>query len=131
MTSGSVSEHQRRRFVRRHYARSERAHPGAAERQARCRQPVRVVGTDLNTLPVAALARIEVLPDGASAIYGTDAIAGVINFITRKDYQRRLVAATAQLPEAGGGEVGSAKLARRHRRHGHAGLERLCGLQLA
>ena len=41
---------------------------------------------DLNSIPSAAIDRVEVLKDGASAIYGTDAIAGVINFILRKDY---------------------------------------------
>ncbi|MGM9479570.1 TonB-dependent receptor domain-containing protein [Roseateles sp. NT4] len=42
---------------------------------------------DLNSIPVSALARVEVLKDGASAVYGSDAIGGVINFITRNDYQ--------------------------------------------
>ena len=42
---------------------------------------------DLNSLPAAAVERIEVLRDGASAIYGSDAMAGVINIILRKDYQ--------------------------------------------
>jgi iron complex outermembrane recepter protein len=41
---------------------------------------------DLNMIPFAALDRVEVLRDGASALYGTDAIGGVINFITRRDY---------------------------------------------
>ncbi|HEY9107346.1 MAG TPA: TonB-dependent receptor [Roseateles sp.] len=41
---------------------------------------------DLNSIPFAAIDRIEVLRDGASAVYGTDAVGGVINFITRKDY---------------------------------------------
>jgi len=41
---------------------------------------------DLNNIPAGAIQRVEVLKDGASAIYGTDAIGGVINFITRKDY---------------------------------------------
>jgi iron complex outermembrane receptor protein len=40
---------------------------------------------DLNTLPLAAVERIEVLKDGASAIHGSDAIAGVVNVITRSD----------------------------------------------
>jgi iron complex outermembrane receptor protein len=44
-------------------------------------------GVDLNNIPAAALQRVEVLLDGASALYGTDAIGGVINFITRKDFQ--------------------------------------------
>jgi iron complex outermembrane recepter protein len=42
--------------------------------------------TDLNTIPLAMIERIEVLEDGASPIYGSDAIGGVINIITRKDY---------------------------------------------
>ena len=42
---------------------------------------------DVNSIPVAAIERVEVLKDGASAIYGSDAIAGVINFILRSDYQ--------------------------------------------
>jgi iron complex outermembrane receptor protein len=43
------------------------------------------VGTDLNTIPVAAIDRIEILRDGAAAQYGSDAIAGVINIILKKD----------------------------------------------
>lgn len=43
-------------------------------------------GTDLNTIPLAAVERIEILTDGASAIYGSDAIGGVVNIITRKDF---------------------------------------------
>lgn len=41
---------------------------------------------NLNVIPVGAIERIEILKDGASAIYGSDAIAGVINVILRKDY---------------------------------------------
>jgi iron complex outermembrane receptor protein len=40
---------------------------------------------DLNTLPLSAIERIEVLTDGASALYGSDAVAGVVNFITRRN----------------------------------------------
>ena len=42
---------------------------------------------DLNAIPLSAIERVEILKDGASAIYGTDAIGGVINFITRSDYR--------------------------------------------
>ena len=42
--------------------------------------------TDLNTIPLGIVERIEVLEDGASPIYGSDAIAGVINIITRKEF---------------------------------------------
>jgi outer membrane receptor protein involved in Fe transport len=51
----------------------------------------RVTGTfgpaDLNAIPAAAVERIEILTDGASAIYGSDAIGGVINFILKDNYQ--------------------------------------------
>ena len=43
-------------------------------------------GVDLNQIPISAIERVEILKDGASAIYGTDAIAGVINFVLRRDY---------------------------------------------
>lgn len=42
---------------------------------------------DLNTIPTSAIERVEVLKDGASALYGSDAIAGVVNIITRKDFE--------------------------------------------
>ncbi|MDH3933173.1 MAG: TonB-dependent receptor, partial [Chromatiales bacterium] len=42
---------------------------------------------DLNTIPAAIVERIEVLKDGASAIYGSDAVAGVVNIITKRDFQ--------------------------------------------
>ena len=42
---------------------------------------------DLNSIPSSAVERIEILKDGASAIYGSDAIAGVVNVILRKDYK--------------------------------------------
>ena len=42
---------------------------------------------NLNTIPIGAIQRVEILKDGAAAIYGADAIGGVINFITRKDYK--------------------------------------------
>jgi iron complex outermembrane receptor protein len=67
--------------------------------------PNQTVAVDLNTMPMAAIERIEVLSDGASATYGTDAIAGVINYITRKQYQGITVGAETQLPEEGGAET--------------------------
>ncbi len=42
---------------------------------------------DVNQVPLAAIERVEILKDGASAIYGTDAIGGVINFITKKNFR--------------------------------------------
>ncbi|MDP2635358.1 MULTISPECIES: TonB-dependent receptor [unclassified Pseudoalteromonas] len=45
------------------------------------------VFTDVNQIPMAAVERIDVLPDGASAVYGSDAVAGVINIITKTDME--------------------------------------------
>jgi iron complex outermembrane receptor protein len=59
---------------------------------------------DLNMIPFAAIERIEVLRDGASALYGTDAIGGVINFITRKEYQGGTVTVGADVPQHAGGK---------------------------
>src|SRR5512140_3030739 len=41
---------------------------------------------DINSIPLAQIERVEVLLDGASAVYGSDAIAGVVNFITRTNF---------------------------------------------
>ncbi len=65
---------------------------------------------DLNSIPLAAIERVEVLKDGASATYGTDAIGGVINFILRKDYTGFEATAFADITEAGGGNVYRASL---------------------
>ena len=58
---------------------------------------------DINHIPVAAIERIEVLKDGASAIYGSDAIGGVINFILRKDYKGGEATAYANYTQHPGG----------------------------
>jgi outer membrane receptor protein involved in Fe transport len=42
---------------------------------------------DINAIPVAAIERLEVLKDGASAVYGSDAVAGVVNVVLRKDFE--------------------------------------------
>lgn len=60
--------------------------------------------TNLNTIPLALVERIEVLRDGASAVYGADAIAGVINFITKKEYQGFGISGGLLQPEDDGGE---------------------------
>ncbi len=60
---------------------------------------------DLNSIPFAAIDRVEVLRDGASAVYGTDAIGGVINFITRTDYQGITVNAGFDATHDGGGNI--------------------------
>ncbi len=60
---------------------------------------------DLNTIPLSAIDRVEILKDGASAIYGTDAIAGVINFILRKDFQGVEATGYGAWTEHGGGDA--------------------------
>jgi iron complex outermembrane receptor protein len=58
---------------------------------------------DLNMIPFAALERVEVLRDGASALYGSDAVGGVINFITKKDFRGGVVSIGADTPKQSGG----------------------------
>lgn len=63
---------------------------------------------DLHSIPKSAVDRIEILKDGASAIYGSDAIAGVVNVILRRDYTGLEVAANAgQASEGGLNEQGA------------------------
>jgi outer membrane receptor protein involved in Fe transport len=59
---------------------------------------------DLNTIPLTMVQRIEVLKDGASAIYGADAVAGVVNVITRKSYEGFMAEARVAGSEHGDGE---------------------------
>ncbi len=61
------------------------------------------IGADLNAIPLAAVERVEVLRGGASAIYGSDAMAGVINFILRKDYAGAEAQVQYTSPEHTGG----------------------------
>jgi len=57
---------------------------------------------DINAIPMAAIERVEVLKDGASAVYGSDAVAGVINIILRKDFEGlQLSAAYGNTTESG------------------------------
>lgn len=66
---------------------------------------------DLNTIPLAIIDRIEVLEDGASSIYGSDAIAGVVNIITRKDVDGASVQLhTGDYSDLDGGETWGADL---------------------
>ena len=84
----------RRRIVHlwRHRGVDARPRPGPHADPRQRPAPVAVRGwrrrwrVNVNSIPVAAIERIEVLRDGASAIYGSDAIAGVVNFILTKDY---------------------------------------------
>ncbi|HUA27194.1 MAG TPA: TonB-dependent receptor [Steroidobacteraceae bacterium] len=65
-------------------------------------------GVDLSGIPFAAISSIQVLRDGASSLYGSDAIAGVINFITKQDYQGAEVEVDYQRPQQAGGSSGQA-----------------------
>jgi len=56
---------------------------------------------DINTIPLAAIDRVEILPSGASAIYGADAVAGVVNIITRNDFRGLEVSASYGNSHAG------------------------------
>ena len=69
--------------------------------------PFSGLGTDLNAIPLSAIERIEILRDGASAIYGSDAIGGVLNFITRKDFRGAEITAGLEAPRQAGGNVTS------------------------
>ena len=62
-----------------------------------------VQGVNLSAIPFQAIERVEILKDGASAIYGSDAIGGVINFITRSDYTGAEATAFYGTPTRGGG----------------------------
>ena len=60
---------------------------------------------DLNTLPASIVDRVEILKDGASSIYGSDAVAGVINIITKRDLtQIQVDAGTSQTVHGGGNQ---------------------------
>lgn len=58
---------------------------------------------DLNMIPLAAVERVEILKDGASAIYGSDALGGVVNIITRKDFSGNEVSVKQSMPQMAGG----------------------------
>ena len=65
---------------------------------------------DLNIIPLAAVERVEILTDSASAIYGSDAIGGVVNIILRKDYEGMEIQASTDRPTREGADAESAVL---------------------
>ena len=65
-------------------------------------------GFDLSGIPFSAIDSVEVLREGASSLYGSDAIAGVINFITKKNYQGAQVQVNFDHPQEAGGGSGQA-----------------------
>lgn len=64
------------------------------------------VPVDLNAIPTDAIQRVEILRDGASAQYGSDAIAGVINIVLRDDSSGGMVSAQGGITDNGDGESG-------------------------
>jgi iron complex outermembrane receptor protein len=68
------------------------------------------VPVDLNTIPIAAIDHIEILRDGAAAQYGSDAIAGVINIVLRKDATGGYASAQSGITQRGEGETAIATL---------------------
>ncbi len=72
------------------------------------RRPTRCTaasGSDLNAIPLAAVERIEILSDGASALYGSDAIGGVVNVILRKDFNGAELRYGIGQPKVTGGDL--------------------------
>jgi iron complex outermembrane receptor protein len=59
---------------------------------------------DLNVIPQSAIERVEILKDGASSVYGSDAVAGVVNIITKRNTDGIELEAFASAPFDGGGE---------------------------
>jgi iron complex outermembrane receptor protein len=62
-------------------------------------------GVDLSVIPLEAVERVEVLTDGSSAVYGSDAVGGVINIILRKDFDGQSTTARLDTLARGGGEL--------------------------
>lgn len=65
---------------------------------------------DVNSIPLASIDHVEVLKDGASGVYGSDAIGGVINFITKKNYQGVEASAYTSVSRYGGGQTHKASI---------------------
>ena len=66
-------------------------------------------GVDINSIPLSAIERVEVLTDGASSVYGSDAVAGVINFVLRRNFTGITGGYQYDAPtRSGGGEVNNA-----------------------
>ena len=90
--------------------------------------------TDVSTIPLSMVERIDVLLDGASAIYGSDAVGGVINIITRKDYQGIELDLNYSRPSddsydewfgtiSGGFLLGDTRIRASYNHSGHSGLD--------
>jgi iron complex outermembrane receptor protein len=77
----------------------------------------------LNLIPFSMVDRAEVLTEGVSAVYGADAVAGVVNVILREDFAGFAVTLNTELPNDDGGEIGQiSKGCRIYRQHGGTGV---------
>lgn len=65
---------------------------------------------DLNSIPAPLVSRVDVLTGGAAAVYGSDAVAGVVNFITRKDFEGVEASVVSNFTERGEGVTRGANL---------------------
>jgi iron complex outermembrane receptor protein len=74
---------------------------------------------NLNSIPMSAIERVEILTDGASALYGSDAIAGVVNFVLKRNKQGGEITLQADVPLEGGGKSANASVT-----YGFGDLER-------
>lgn len=73
--------------------------------------PANALGVvDTNTIPGGMVERVEIISGGASAVYGADAVAGVVNFVLKKDFEGLQVDAQTSLTDAGDGEETSLDL---------------------
>ena len=69
-----------------------------------------VSAVDLNTIPTSMIQRVEILKDGASSVYGSDAVAGVVNIITKKNADGISGGFSKNMPLDGGGEITTADM---------------------
>ncbi|SDH04373.1 iron complex outermembrane recepter protein [Duganella sp. OV458] len=67
---------------------------------------------NLASIPLAAVERVEILTDGANTLYGSDAIAGVVNFILKKNQQDAIIEASYSQPRSVGGATSTASLSK-------------------
>ncbi len=67
---------------------------------------------NLASIPLAAVERVEILTDGASTLYGSDAIAGVVNFILKKNQKDLILEATMNVPQEKGGKSSNFSIAK-------------------
>jgi len=71
---------------------------------------ISTIGVDISAVPTIAVERMEVLKDGAAALYGSDAIAGVVNFITRENFEGFEIRGSGQFLDESDGEFNASAI---------------------